>query len=150
MGIDFSKIARDAEEKLLSSLPRKNPWRERVRHPDRPKGLSPDSWWGCDWPERPADELVLWLYQCDGCLMHLAAAARVPAPEQARGIYGIGDPARFETYDDVTGRRIQCHGASTWVGIYVETCLWRTKNSTLPTWALRDVEQYLLPEPVPA
>lgn len=44
---------------------------------------SPGPWWAaCDHPEKPGDQWVLWSWDCDACIMHLAAAAA-----QEGGIY---------------------------------------------------------------
>lgn len=125
--VDFSEVARRAEDELLSKLCRPNPWRDRVRHPTVP-GIDPESWWGCDFPERAADDFVLWLYSCDGCLIHLATAARLEPCRQGTGVFGLGS--------GTAGR------AASWSGIYIETCIYRAKRSSLPTWAVVDLARH--------
>ena len=46
------------------------------RHADRSLPPSDGPWWfACDHPERPADEWIIWIYECDACTLALVAAA---------------------------------------------------------------------------
>lgn len=41
-----------------------------------------DGWYGCEQPERPADEMTLWDWRCRSCVLHATAVLRNQGDDQ--------------------------------------------------------------------